>query len=95
MSILAVLLVILFIYDLIKDYIREWSAFFDLLQGDIRSSAVKYMGFTRANILRGFSMLILFILIVILVPYLYTKTEVSLSSVPDNISKKYKEVVKN
>lgn len=92
--ILTVFLVLLVLYDAIKDYIREWSAFFDLLDGNFSSSAVKYMGFTTGNFIRGIGIFILIVLILLFSLILYTETEVDLSSVPDNVSKRYKEIVK-
>lgn len=53
--------VVLFVYDYTKDIIRIFSGYMNILNGDEVQGAIKVMGYTRPNVIRGILMFALLV----------------------------------
>lgn len=82
---LVTILLILVIYDYIKDLMRKVSGYRDVMRGDGMLGMSKVYGFTRSNFVRGIILLLLTALIAVSVRFLEVKRPVEVEDVPEDI----------
>jgi len=89
MFIVFVMYFILYVYDIVKDFFREVSATKDFFEGNFSSAYMKSEGLTEGNMIREFGLFVLGLVLVITFFFSYSKKEVSIDQVPENIKQEY------
>lgn len=93
-SFLFITLIILSIYDKIKDTMRWFSGSKELLTGNVVQGALKIEGYTRGNFMREIAILGNVFLLILTYFFMRSEKEIQFNDLPEHIKLQYTEVTK-
>lgn len=90
--ILVIAILLLFVYDGIKDFFRNISAVGDVYKGNYTSALLKSEGLTKDNIKRGIALVVLIIATVVVAYFSYRKTRIAFNDAPLNVQDEFNKM---